>query len=272
MTQHSPMSQPVHSPTAQPHHHSVERPKGILKNPSYQSPTSPTSEGAPLAQVPSNERPGVARGMSEREVVLQNTLQNAGHRRSSSNARGPPSRRLSGTPGADADDENSPRLKWDEANLYLTEQQRDSTMKITEPKTPYASHYDPAEDEEEIAALDANQIVVDELDKTKPKKKSSKEDDIPGLDLGEPEVENAGAHHSDGEKRVVVDPDSMDETKREEEPPQEQEKHRQFEQARKKHYEMRNVKNLLGHADDLLAEEDEEELEKPPVPPMPNGR
>ncbi|OMP85644.1 hypothetical protein BK809_0004315, partial [Diplodia seriata] len=263
---------------------------GILKNPSYQSPTSPTSEGAPLAQVPSNERPGVARGMSEREVVLQNTLQNAGHRRSSSNARGPPSRRLSGTPGADADDENSPRLKWDEANLYLTEQQRDSTMKITEPKTPYASHYDPAEDEEEIAALDANQIVVDELDKTKPKKKSSKEDDIPGLDLGEPEVENAGAHHSDGEKRVVVDPDSMDETKREEEPPQEQEKHRQFEQARKKHYEMRNVKNLLGyvvvakpcqgamltesyrHADDLLAEEDEEELEKPPVPPMPNGR
>ncbi|KAL0259089.1 hypothetical protein SLS55_006594 [Diplodia seriata] len=247
-------------------------PKGILKNPSYQSPTSPTSEGAPLAQVPSNERPGVARGMSEREVVLQNTLQNAGHRRSSSNARGPPSRRLSGTPGADADDENSPRLKWDEANLYLTEQQRDSTMKITEPKTPYASHYDPAEDEEEIAALDANQIVVDELDKTKPKKKSSKEDDIPGLDLGEPEVENAGAHHSDGEKRVVVDPDSMDETKREEEPPQEQEKHRQFEQARKKHYEMRNVKNLLGHADDLLAEEDEEELEKPPVPPMPNGR
>ncbi|OJD32989.1 glc8 protein [Diplodia corticola] len=271
MTQHSPTSQPVHSPTAQPHHHSVERPKGILKNPSYNSPTSPTSEGAPLAQVVSNERPGIARGMSEREVVLQNTLQNAGHRRSSSNARGPPPRRLSGTPGADDDDENSPRLKWDEANLYLTEQQRDSTMKITEPKTPYASHYDPAEDEEEIAALDANQIVVDELDKTKHKKKS-KEDDIPGLDLGEPEVENAGVHHSDGEKRVVVDPESLDDAKREEEPPQEQEKHRQFEQARKKHYEMRNVRGLLGHGEELLAEEDEEELEKPPVPPMPNGR
>ncbi|KAB2578147.1 putative glc8 protein [Lasiodiplodia theobromae] len=270
MTQHSPTSQPVHSPTAQPHHHSIERPKGILKNPSYQTPASPTSETAPLTRIPSNDRPGVDRGLSEREIVLQNTLQNAGHRRSSSNPRGPPSRRHSGTPGADAD-ENSPRLKWDEANLYLTEQQRDSTMKITEPKTPYAGHYDPAEDEEEIAALDANQIVVDELDKTKPKKKQSKEDDIPGLDLGEPEVENAGAHHSDGEKRVMVDSDYVDETKREAEPPQEQEKHRQFEEARKKHYEMKNVKNLLGHADELLAEEDDDE-EKSAVPPMPNGR
>lgn len=178
--------------------------------------------------------------------MLQNTIQNAGHRRSSSNPRGPPSRRQSGTPGSHAD-ENSPRLKWDEANLYLTEQQRDSTMKITEPKTPYAGHYDPAEDEEEIAALDANQIVVDELDKTKPKKKPSKEDDIPGLDLGEPEVENASGHHSDTEKRVIVDPDYVDESKREAEPPQEQEKHRQFEEMRKKHYEMKNVKNLLGY-------------------------
>ncbi|KAF4313800.1 Protein phosphatase inhibitor 2 (IPP-2) [Botryosphaeria dothidea] len=274
MTQHSPKSQPVHSPSAQPHHHSNERPRGILKNPSYTQ-TSPTNEGAPLvplAQIPSNDRPGVSRELSEREIVLQNTIQNAGHRRSSSNPRGPPSRRQSGTPGSNAD-ENSPRLKWDEANLYLTEQQRDSTMKITEPKTPYAGHYDPGEDEEEIAALDANQIVVDELDKTQAnKKKSSKEDDIPGLDLGEPEVENAGAHHSDSEKRVIVDPDSVDETKREEEPPQEQEKHRQFEELRKKHYEMKNVKNLLGHADELLAEEEDDDAEKPPVPPMPNGR
>lgn len=218
-----------------------------MKNPSY-SQTSPTSESAPLAPVISNERPGIARELSEREVVLQNTLVNAGHRRSSSNARGPSSRRLSGTPG-DVADENSPRLKWDEANLYLTEQERDSTMKITEPKTPYAAHYDPAEDEEEIAALDANHIVVDELDKTKPKQKPSKEDDIPGLDLGEPEVENAGAHHSpDGEKRVIVDLNTADEARHEEEPPQEKEKHRQFEQARKKHYEMKNVKNLLGYA------------------------
>ena len=69
---------------------------------------------------------------------MENTLKNAGltHRRSSSNPRGPVSRRQSGNSAHP--EENSPRLKWDEANLYLTEQQRDSTMKITEPKTPYA--------------------------------------------------------------------------------------------------------------------------------------
>lgn len=32
------------------------------------------------------------------------------------------------------------RLKWDEANLIITEAQKDSTMKIDEPKTPYV-HY-----------------------------------------------------------------------------------------------------------------------------------
>jgi hypothetical protein len=34
-----------------------------------------------------------------------------------------------------------PRLKWDEENLTITEAQKDSTMKINEPKTPYV-HYD----------------------------------------------------------------------------------------------------------------------------------
>ena len=35
----------------------------------------------------------------------------------------------------------SDRLKWDEENLIITEAQKDSTMKIDEPKTPYV-HYD----------------------------------------------------------------------------------------------------------------------------------
>lgn len=32
------------------------------------------------------------------------------------------------------------RLKWDEANLELTEAQKDSTMKVDEPKTPYVRY------------------------------------------------------------------------------------------------------------------------------------
>ena len=32
---------------------------------------------------------------------------------------------------------------------------------------------------------------------------------------------------------------------------EEQEKHRKFEELRKKHYEMKNVANLLGHPEEL---------------------
>ncbi|CAJ0755442.1 5_t:CDS:2 [Entrophospora sp. SA101] len=39
-----------------------------------------------------------------------------------------------------------PRLTWDEDNIQLTEGQKDSTMKITEPKTPYI-HYNQETDE-----------------------------------------------------------------------------------------------------------------------------
>jgi hypothetical protein len=37
------------------------------------------------------------------------------------------------------------RLKWDEQNLIITEAQKDSTMKIDEPKTPFI-HYNYEED------------------------------------------------------------------------------------------------------------------------------
>ena len=182
---------------------------------------------------------------------MENTLKNAGpnaHRRSSSNPRGPGSRRQSGT--SVHADENSPKLKWDEANLYLTEQQRDSTMKITEPKTPYAKQYDPGEDEEEVAMLDAESIQVDELD-NKPKTRRPRMDDIPDFDLGEPELEARKSHTPESEKRVMVDDAEPDAGHHGEEflsmTPEEQEKHKQFEELRKKHYEMKNVKDILGY-------------------------
>jgi protein phosphatase inhibitor 2 len=124
-------------------------------------------------------------------------------------------------------------------------------MKLPEPKTPDAKQYDPAEDEEEIEAINAREVVVDELDQVKGKR-STKDEDIPDIDIGEPE--NLGLEHSrtpDGERRVIVDPDQNDEGFHGEEPPdlpaEEKEKHAKFEAARKKHYEMKNVKNLLGY-------------------------
>ena len=226
---------------------------GILKNPStLESPsaqTSPSSEAHP--EQPSLSGNDEMKELSEKEITLQNTLQNAGppSRRSSSKNRASSLRRQS---GLDIDaEEGSHRLKWDEANLYLTEQERDSTMKINEPKTPFAKQYDPVEDEEEIKALNAQDLLVDELDKAKNQKKV-KEDDIPGLDIGEPEIENAQERASDGEKKVIVDTvmDEADDGRHGEEPldmtAEEREKHKKFEEMRRKHYEMKNVKNLLG--------------------------
>jgi protein phosphatase inhibitor 2 len=187
--------------------------------------------------------------MSEKEIVLENTIRNAGaHRRSSSNPRGSFSRRQSGA--SPHLDENNPQLKWDEANLYLNEQNRDSTMKIDEPKTPYAKQYDPMEDEEEIEMLNAEELKVDELD-SKPRRKP-KIEEIPEFDLGEPEVRaRAESQTPEGEKRVMVEEDAEGDNGYHGEllpnaTEAEREKHRKFEELRKKHYEMGNVKDLLG--------------------------
>ncbi len=126
-------------------------------------------------------------------------------------------------------------------------------MKIDEPKTPYAKRYDPQEDEEELRTLDAQDLVVDELDKVREgRSRQAREDQIPGLDIGEPEedvsfvtpdedgrIQRSGSVK--GEKQVVVDgeaPDGKghDGTVR----------HKDFEEMRKRHYEMKDVKGMLG--------------------------
>ena len=183
-------------------------------------------------------------------------------RRQSSNA---------GLLGDDNGDENI-RLRWDEANLYLTEQEKSSTMKINEPKTPYAKRYEPEEDEEEMRTLDAQDLKVDELDQVREGRRSQRTRDaeIPGLDIGEPEedVSWTGGIEDDriertrsasgsaersgsgslgrsgsvkGEKSVVVDDEAPDGKGHDGNI-----RHKDFEEMRKKHYEMKDIKGLLG--------------------------
>ncbi|KAI0017170.1 hypothetical protein F4780DRAFT_796782 [Xylariomycetidae sp. FL0641] len=228
-----------HSPPAHP----PQRPRGILKN-SYQKspPVSPTQE----------------KNLDEKELTIVNTQANAGHRRSSSTASRPSGsrRQSSRTPSLGGDEalNNSQRLQWDEANLYLTEQERTATMKITEPKTPYARHYDPAEDED------------DDLMDGEP----SQKEEIPGLSLGEPEEEiPEGEFSSRKQNKVHVnDEDATPLHDAENEflgmTPEEREKHRKFEQLRKKHYEMKDVAKFLGHPESLDDLDDDE-----PAPPVP---
>ncbi|KAL8929558.1 MAG: hypothetical protein Q9208_001227 [Pyrenodesmia sp. 3 TL-2023] len=271
------------SPTSMAKVHSADapqRPKGILKNSFRNSPPLPTTTNpssnllttphpssthtSPLhnAQTHPTDNPS---SLSEKDIVLQNTLQNAGHRRNSSNPRTSISRRQSSNAGLNSfSSETNPegRLKWDEANLYLAEQEKSATMKIDEPKTPYAKRYEPsAEEEEEMRMLDAEELKVDELDKVKAAERSSmREGDIPGLELGEPEEpfamdgteDGSGLSRSGsvkGEKQVVVDPVRDGGHHGEENvglSAEEREKHRRFEMRRKQHYEMKDVKDLLG--------------------------
>lgn len=151
-------------------------------------------------------------------------------------------------------------------------------MKIEEPKTPYAPRYDPAEDEEEMRLAEAQEslinakgVVVDELDKDKKPPSSSStqkkhsEDDIPELELGEPEEELSQRGHPGNDDRVlrarslsndshrsdrhvVVGADNAGEALGDDRltPEEAKEKHRQFENQRKKHYEMRNIKEILA--------------------------
>lgn len=150
-------------------------------------------------------------------------------------------------------DENEPRLKWDETNLYTTELERDSTMKIDEPKTPWVKQYDPMEDVEESATIDTDNLVVDELDKAQGRKASgagTTRESIPDLDIGEPEEDTLDRAQSDGEKSVMIEQNSDHGSHGEEQEQdmsrEELRKHRDFEDRRKRHYEMHNVKDMLG--------------------------
>jgi protein phosphatase inhibitor 2 len=284
---------------------------GILKK-SYRNspPVSPTdSHGAshpPLHHTPS-DHPLTPK--EAKELTIANTQYNAGHRRSSSAAGSRPggSRRQSSLPPAADQEEQGQRLKWDEANLYLTEQERTSTMKINEPKTPYAKHYDPAEDpsdmeDEDMAEpIDPGRVDMDRLDgvphahdgqqqqqqRQRRRPGTHADDEIPNLSLGEPEEEvpehddfppsSSSASTSSRPRAVHVDSNGSGHDTDGEEylvglSAEEREKHRRFEEMRKKHYEMKNVAALLGHPEQLLEDEDDdddEEEEKPPVPPLP---
>ncbi|KAF9877222.1 glc8 protein [Colletotrichum karsti] len=253
-------SPPSHSPPGP----TAKRPRGILKNSFQKSPPVSPSEEHPL---------------TEKELTIVNTQFNAGHRRSSSAARPSASRRQSSrTPEAQGDDdeqdlESSQRLKWDEANLYLTEQERTSTMKIDEPKTPYAKHYDPAEDPSD------DEEMADPSVERKPRTARvgpRVEDDIPVMSLGEPEeaIPESESSKEKALKAVHVDETASSHGGDDDDlaglSPEEREKHRRFEQLRKKHYEMKDVAHLLGHPEEVLEDDDDDSSANPPaVPPLP---
>lgn len=121
-------------------------------------------------------------------------------------------------------------------------------MKIDEPKTPFARGYESPSDDEDVG-------------------------DIPGLELGEPEAKVPERRLSDGSQKTVHVADGSG-GEAESASAEEKEKHKRFEEMRKKHYEMRGAVQLLGHTEEMMDEDDEDgEGEKgrvpPPVPSIP---
>ncbi|CRG87334.1 hypothetical protein PISL3812_04351 [Talaromyces islandicus] len=274
-----------------------KRPKGILKNScsftaATQLATSPEASAISPPALPADSA-------ENKDITLQNTLQNAG-RRSSSARRTSAGRRLSGISfSGDQSDDRSSHLKWDEANLYLAEQEKTAKMKIDEPKTPWAPSYDPSQDdhdemqiEAQDRTLDAHDLVVDELDKKTEgghSKNSVKDSEIPDFELGEPEENFHAAGPSAGESRIMRERSLSQNSNRSDKhvvvnneesnrndhlmtTEESEQKHREFEKRRKKHYEMKNIKDLLAHPEEVDKMEDDDDENDTGVPPMPDRK
>lgn len=228
-----------------------------------------------------------------------------------------------------ASGEGGERLKWDEANLYLNENEKTPKMKIDEPKTPFVRKYDPSaededdpmtggsmgggggdslgldgghrgggegdeegtpggrlsvvgrdgeleEEEDAASVINPDALLVDELDAAAGHRRRdarrTRESDIPGLDIGEPEESGESQPQSQEmglgggdamirrsssgrEKSVTLQPSTPAAGERGLQQGRaaelgvgaaEADKHRRFEERRRRHYEMGNVKELLG--------------------------
>lgn len=134
-------------------------------------------------------------------------------------------------------------LKWDELNLYKTEQEKCATMRIDEPKTPYEGGFNPN-----------GEYYRDD-------------EDIPGFELGEGEFDadatQAPSSLNGGEiirlPDADADADADAEVEDNEDSPPElsaEERHRHFEEMRKEHYHMKG--NALKQGIQISDDEDEQ--------------
>lgn len=143
----------------------------------------------------------------DRSEVIRNTVLNS---KMHSDPTKPP-QPDSTTPG-----ENPDHLKWDEINLYKTEQEKAATMKIDEPKTPYEGGFNPE-----------GEYYQEDVD-----------EDIPQFELGKGEAEDAEQSLNGGR---ILRSESPEEEEEEEEvkPLTAEERHKKFEEKRAAHYHMK---------------------------------
>ncbi|KAJ1552691.1 hypothetical protein HK405_010359 [Cladochytrium tenue] len=150
----------------------------------------------------------------------------------------------------------SARLRWDEDNLMLTEAQKDSTMKITEPKTPFI-HYNMETDEitGNTGAVPPMELT-EALDKAKARRSSTGSLASSDSDSGR----RAGGGGSDWESTDDEEKGKMN--------AEERQKHDKFMRLRAQHYNMRAaLDRARSHTDD-----DDDDSDAAAPPPMPSRR
>ncbi|KAK9461128.1 uncharacterized protein V1516DRAFT_336896 [Lipomyces oligophaga] len=161
------------------------------------------------------------------------------------------------------------RVKWDEANIYLTEQERTAKMKITEPKTPFAQSVDPSE----LVDYSDSEIEGMTLNGINGHRKRRVSEEVPELDLGDPEEPIDSGIDTMNNGRILkenIEPDlgaGKESTESEagqgsEEMETEEERHRRFADMRKKHYEMKGALELAHQLTAKVDDEEEEEEEE----------
>ncbi|OZJ04422.1 hypothetical protein BZG36_02922 [Bifiguratus adelaidae] len=154
---------------------------------------------------------------------------------------------------ANAESDKNNRLKWDEDNLMITEAQKDSTMKVNEPKTPFIKYN---HETDEVMNMDSIPALNLPKDQRRGSSASSELDDF-------------SISHSDSDskskdrRRVSVSDDDWDSPEEEDE--EAIEHHKEFAEHRSKHYNMREA---MRRARELLKEDEESQ---PPIPQS-NGR
>ncbi|EGV63442.1 hypothetical protein PSN45_004273 [Yamadazyma tenuis] len=185
----------------------MDEPRGILRNKAEVEPKHTSSDKLDRQEVIRNTRlnSNLAQNSNSKGDLIRNKIAVAKKQQSDQGKKTYPD-----------------HLKWDEVNLYQTEQEKAATMKIDEPKTPYERGFDPT-----------GEYYQDD-----------DEEEIPGFELGESAEHDTHKVQSLGGGEILQDQNAQQDEPEPEKPLTAKEKHQKFEEMRKQHYHLKG--SVLG--------------------------